>query len=115
MLLVVLAGFAALLATAALLAALILPALTVLPHTAALTTAAFLRFASSLCIWIGLFSLIPIPPLTGGMLLDTFVAPVPRKARGVIAVLLLVAVAFGFVRQVLAPAHAELATAILGD
>ncbi len=114
-LVVVAAGFVALVITAALLAALILPALTVLPHTAALTTAAFLRFATDLCVWIALFSLIPIPPLTGGMLLEAAGVRVPRQAKVILAALLLVAVAMGVVRQFLAPAHAVLATAIIGD
>lgn len=113
--LVVVAGFVALIATAALLSALILPALTALPHTAALTTAAFLRSASSLCIWIALFSLIPVPPLAGGMLLDAVGIRVPRWAKGVLGALLLVAVAMGVIRQILAPAHAVLAALVLGD
>ena len=72
---VILAGFVSLLVTAALLDALIRPALTTLPHTAGLTTAAFLRAASSLSIWFALFNLIPVPPLTGGLLLDAFGSP----------------------------------------
>ncbi len=111
---VVLAGFVGLLVTAALLAALILPALTALPYTAGLATAAFLRVASSLTIWVALLSLVPIPPLTGGLLLSAFGIRIPRRARWFLAALLLVAVAAGVVRRLLGPAHAVLASAIIG-
>ena len=111
----ILAGFVGLLVTAALLDALILPALTTLPLTAGLTTAAFLRAASSLSIWFALLSLIPIPPLTGGMLLNAFGIRVSRQAQWILATVLLVAVATGVVRQLLGPAHAVLAPLILGE
>ena len=91
----ILAGFAALLATAALFDALILPALTILPHTAALTTAAFLRAASSLSIWVGLLSVVPVPPLTGGLVLGAFGIRVPPRVKWILAALLLAAVAAG--------------------
>jgi hypothetical protein len=113
-LLVVLAGFVALLLLAAILAALVLPALTTLPHAAALTTAAFLRVASSLSIWFALLSLVPVPPLTGGLLLGAFGIRISRQARWVLTAALVVAVATGFVRQLLGPAHAVLASIILG-
>lgn len=112
---VILAGFIGLLLTAALLDALIRPALTTLPQNAALTTAAFLRVASSLSIWFALLSLVPIPPLTGGMLLDTFGLHVSRTVQGILAALLFGAVALGVVRQVLEPAQAVLARLILGQ
>jgi len=112
---VILAGFVGLIVTAALLDALILPALTTLPHTAALTTAAFLRAAGSLSIWFALLGLIPIPPLTGGLLLNAFGIRVSRQAQWILAAVLLVAVATGVVRQLLGPAHAVLASVILGE
>ena len=112
---VVLAGFAGLLVTTALLGALVLPALTTLPHTAALTTAAFLRTASDLSIWFALLGLIPIPPLTGGLLLNAFGIRVSRQAQWILAAVLLVAVATGVVRQLLGPPHAMLASVILGE
>ena len=112
---VILAGFVGLLITAALLDALILPALTNFPHTAALTIAAFLRAASSLSIWFALLGLIPIPPLTGGLLLNAFGIRVSRQAQWILAAVLLVAVATGVVRQLLGPAHAVLASVILGE
>lgn len=111
---VILAGFGSLLVTAALLDALILPALTTLSDSAALATAAFLRAASSLSIWFALLSLVPIPPLTGGLLLDAFGIRVPRQAQLILSAVLLVSVATGVVRLLLGPAHAVLARVILG-
>jgi hypothetical protein len=112
---VILAGFVGLLVTAVLLDALILPALTTLPHSAGLTTAAFLRAASSLSISFALLSLIPIPPLTGGLLLNTFGVRVSEQAQWILAAVLIVAVAMGVVRRLLGPAHAVLASIILGE
>jgi Zn-dependent protease len=112
---VILAGFSGLLVTAAVLNALILPALATLPHTAGLTTAAFLRAASSLGIWFALLGLVPIPPLTGGLILDAFGIRVPPQARWVLVAGLLVAVATGVARRLLGPAHAVLASVILGQ
>ena len=112
---IILAGFLGLLATAALLDALVRPALTALPHTAALTTAAFLRTAASLAIWFALLSLVPVPPLTAGLLLGALGIRVPRPAQTVFAGLLLVAVATGVVRELLGPAHAVLAATVFGQ
>ncbi len=111
---VILASFIGLLATAALLNALILPALTMLEYSAGLTAAAFLRAASSLTIWFALLSLIPIPPLTGGLLLGAFGIRPSQQAKWILTALLLVAVATGVVRQLLGPAHAAIASVILG-
>lgn len=112
---VILAGFVGLLATAALLDALILPALTTLPLTAGLTAAAFLRAASSLSIWFALLGLIPVPPLTGGLLLSAWGVRVSPRAQWILAAVLLVAVATGVFRQLLGPAHAVLTSVILGE
>ena len=111
---VILAGFFGLLATAALLSALVLPALTALPHTAALTTAAFLRTAGHLSIGVALLSLVPLPPLAGGLILGAFGIHVSRQVQLGLAALLLVAVATGVVGRLLGPAHAVLASVILG-
>jgi hypothetical protein len=110
---VVIGSFAGLLLLAALLDALVLPALTTLPLTAGLTTAAFLRDSSSLSIWFALFGLIPVPPLTGGLLLSGFGIRVSREVRWILTALLLVAVATGLVRQFLGPVYAVLAPVIL--
>jgi hypothetical protein len=111
---VVLAGCLALIALAAILAALILPALETLPYSYGLTTAAFLRSASSLSIWIALFSLVPIPPLTGGLVPGAFGVRVPGRARWILVVVLLAAIWSGVARAALAPVHAALAWIILG-
>jgi Zn-dependent protease len=111
---VVLAGFVGLLVTAAFLDALIRPALTTLPHSAALATAAFLRVASRLSIWFALLGLVPVPPLTGGLLLGAFGIRVARQASWILAAALFVAVATGVVSRLLAPAQAVLASVILG-
>ena len=110
---VVLAGFLGLNVTAGLLEALVLPALGYLPHTAALTTAAFLRTASDMSIWFALFALVPIPPLTGGLIFGAFGISVSRQVQRIFSAMLLVAVAAGMARQLLGPAHAVLASVIL--
>lgn len=111
---VILAGFIGLLVTAAFLNALIVPALTTLPHTAALTTTAFLKAASSLSIWFALLSLVPVPPLSGGLLLYAFGLSFSQQARWILTVLLVVAVAAGLGRQLLGPVYSLLASVILG-
>ena len=110
----ILAGFIGLLVTATLLNELVLTALTTLPLTVGLATAAFLRAASSLTIWFALLNLIPIPPLTGGLLISTIGIRVPQKIQWILAATLLVAVATGVVHQLLEPAYSVLASLILG-
>ena len=61
---IVLIGSAVLLLLAYLVLLLVAPALALLPYTAGITTAAFLRLAARLCVWMALFTL-PLPPLTG--------------------------------------------------
>lgn len=112
---IILTGFIALLAIAALLNALIVPALTMLPLTAGLAAAALLRAASSIAIWCALLSLIPIPPLTGGLIWDAFGIKVSRQAQWILLAVLCVGVASGAVREALSPAYAMLATLILGE
>jgi Zn-dependent protease len=111
---VVLAGFVAVLVLAALFAALVRPALTTLPLTAGVGTAAFLRTAGSLAVWFALFGLVPIPPLVGGLLVEAAGVRVSRQARGILAAALFVAVATGWARQLLGPAYAALAPVVLG-
>lgn len=115
MLVIILAGFTGLLVMAALLNALIVPALTMLPLTAGLATAAFLRAASSIFVWCALLSLIPIPPLTGGLVLGAFGITVSQKAQWILLAVLYLGVASGAVRQALSPAYAMVATLILGE
>jgi Zn-dependent protease len=110
---VILAGFLALLLAAAILGAAVRPALTALPHTSGLTTAAFLRAASSLSIAFALLSLIPIPPLAGGLLLQPLGIRIPRQAQWISVAVLFVAVATGVVSQLLGPVHDGLISLIL--
>ena len=110
----ILAGFMGLLLTAKLLNALVLPALTMLQFTMGMATAEFLRDASSLSIWFALLSLIPIPPLTGGLLFSMIGIRVPQKTQWILAAALLVTVATGVVHQLLNPAYSVLALLILG-
>jgi Zn-dependent protease len=109
----ILTGFVGLLVTAILLSKLILPALTMLPFTVGLATAALLRHASSLSIWFALFSLIPIPPLTGGLLVSTIGIRIPKYTQWILTALVFVAVATGVVHQLLNPAYLALTSLIL--
>jgi hypothetical protein len=113
-LVVILAGFFGLLLTAAIFHALKLPALTTLPYTAGLAMSAFLRAASELSIKFALFSLIPFPPLTAGLLLHALNIRIPQAVQTVFIVLLFIALATGLIRQILDPAFRMLASIILG-
>jgi len=106
------AGFIGLLIVATLLNELVLPALTMLPFTVGIATAEFLRGASSLTVWFALLSLIPIPPLTGGILISIIGLRVPQKTQWILAIILLVGVATGVIHQLLYPAYSVLASLI---
>ena len=106
------AGFIGLLIVATLLNELVLPALTMLPFTVGIATAEFLRGASSLTVWFALLSLIPIPPLTGGLLINIIGLRVPQKTPWILAIILLVGVATGVIHQLLYPAYSVLASLI---
>ena len=108
----ILIGFVGLLVTAILLNELVLTALTTLPFTVGIATAEFLRTASSLTIWFALLSLIPIPPLTGGLLISMIGIRVPQKTQWIITATLLVAVATGVAHQLLDQAYLVLASLI---
>ncbi len=110
---VILAPFAALLLVAFVMHLLVTPALTMLPFSAGLTVAAFLRVAADVGLWFALLGLIPIPPLTGGLLLTAFGVRVPRPAQWILSAGLAVTVATGVVLQLMGPAHAWLASVIL--
>lgn len=102
---VILAGVLGLLLLASGLRALLPPALETLPHTAALTTAAFLRVASDLALWMALFALVPVPPLAAGMLWAAWGLAPRGGLRWALVALLVLAVASGWARRLLAPAH----------
>lgn len=113
-LIAILAGFAGLLALAAALTLLVAPALTMLPHSAALTSSAFLRTASELSIWCALFSLVPIPPLAGGMLFSALGWNVPPKVTWLLSALMLAAVATGLAQSLLRPVYTLLSAVVFG-
>ena len=111
---VILSGFVGLLALAALFHALVIPALVTLSHSAGLAASAFLRFASDLAIWMALLSLVPVPPLVGGLLPGAFGFRVPPKALWLMTALVLLAVGSGLIRQLFGPAQGLIASVILG-
>jgi Zn-dependent protease len=109
-----LAGSVALLAVGYLLLLLVIPALTLLPYTAGLSTAAFLRVAARLCVWVSLFTLLPVPPLAGAHLLAAVGIRLPTATSMLIGWGLLLASAFGITRMVLTPLYDIVAPLILG-
>lgn len=109
-----LAGSAALLAAAWLILLLVIPSLTLLPHTAALTVAAFLRVASRLCVWMALFTLLPVPPLAGAHLLGAVGVRLPASAGTWIGWGLLLASLLGITPMVLTPVYNVVAPLVLG-
>ena len=112
---VILTGFIGLLVAAAILDALVRPALTMLPYTTGLATAAFLHAAASLTIWFALLSLIPVPPLTGGLILGAYGIRVPQRFQWILTAALVAAVAFDVFHRHLGPTHAFLIRLILGE
>lgn len=112
---VILAAFAALVTTAYVLHMLATPALTMLPYTAGITAAAVLQVATEVCLWFALLGLVPIPPLTGGLLLTAFGIRVKRQAEWILAAGLVLGVATGLVRDLLGPAQALILSMILGE
>jgi Zn-dependent protease len=110
----VLAGSAALLLLGVLLLVAVIPILTLLPYTWGLTSAAFVRLASRLCVWMALFSLLPIPPLAGAHLLAALGIPVPKKTGLYLGWALLAASVFGVTRTVLTPVYGLIAPMVLG-
>jgi Zn-dependent protease len=112
---VIIAAFAALLATAFVLRVLVIPALTMLPYTAGLTALSFLQVAARVALWFALLGLVPIPPLTGSLLLTAFGIRVSRQVQWILAAGLSLAVATGVVGRLLGPAHAVLTSLVLGE
>ncbi len=112
--LVVLAGSAALLLLGFLLLLLAGPSLKSLDFTTGLTVAAFVRVAGRLCVWMALFSLLPIPPLAGAHLLTALGYTPPQKAGFFIGWGLLLASLFGVTQQLLMPLYQLVAPLVLG-
>jgi len=112
--LIILMGALSLLTTAAILGALIQPAITSLSLTSGLATAAFLRAASDLAIAFALLSLLPIPPLAGGLLLDAFGVRLTSSVQLILTAALVVVIAMGTTIRIIDPVAAVLAPIILG-
>lgn len=112
--LIALSGSVVLLVLAYLCLQLVIPALTLLPYTAGLTTAAFLRGAAPLCVWMSIFTLLPVPPLVGGYLLEAAGIRLPPAAGLWIGVGLLLVSLAGLTRMLLVPAYAVVAPLVLG-
>jgi len=111
---VVLAGSAALLAAGYLILLLAIPLLTTLPYTAGLTGAAFVRVTARLCVWTALFALVPLPPLAGAHLLSAVGIRLPPAAGIVVGLALLVASVLGVTRWLLTPVYDVVAPLVIG-
>ncbi len=109
-----LAGSAALLALGYLLLLAVIPLLTLLPYTAGLTAVTFVRVAARLCVWMALFTLLPVPPLAGAHLLAAAGIRLPASAGMLIGWGLALASLFGLTRTVLTPVYAIVAPLVLG-
>ncbi len=110
----VLVASAALLLVGFLLLLLAAPLLRGLDYTAGVTAAAFVREAAGLCVWMALFSLLPIPPLAGAHFLAALGLSVPKQAATYLGWALFVASVFGVTEAVLLPAYNLIAPLLLG-
>ncbi|MCD7061391.1 hypothetical protein [Pelagibacterium xiamenense] len=110
----VVASSAVLLLLGVLLLQLAIPLLTVLPPTPGLVAVAFVRTAARICVWIALFSLLPLPPLAGAHFLAALGVGVPRQAGPVVGLVLFAASLFGVTRMVLKPVYDVVAPVVLG-
>ena len=111
---VVLANCLALLVLGAVLPLLAASLLRGLDYTAGVTVAAFLREMAQLCVWMAVFSLLPIPPLAGAHFLTALGISVPQRFAVYFGWALLLASVFGVTRAVLRPVFGLIAPLILG-
>jgi hypothetical protein len=81
----------------------------------ALTTSIFLRNAAPLCVWMALFTLLPIPPLAGAHLLAAAGIRLPTIAPVIGGWALFILSLLGVTRSVLAPAYGLVAPLVLGS
>jgi Zn-dependent protease len=92
--------------------------LPVLPDTASALAFALIETTIQLSVWFALINLLPLPCLTGGHLLAA-IAPPWRvafwRSRTVVAVLLALLAATGWITGLLAPAYQMLAGMISGE
>ena len=109
-----LAGSIALLVIGWLILHLVIPLLTVLPYTSGVTAAAFVRSTAQLCVWMALFTLLPVPPLAGAQFLAALGIRLPPPAGIVIGCILLALSILGVTRTVLTPAYDLVAPLVLG-
>ncbi|HEY4202595.1 MAG TPA: hypothetical protein VGM83_18750 [Devosiaceae bacterium] len=112
--LVVLAGSVALLLLGFLLPLLVPPLLKGLDYTAGVTLAAFIRLTAQLCVWVALFSLLPIPPLAGAHFLTALGVRVPERTETYLGLALFVVTVLGISRMVIRPVFNVVAPLILG-
>lgn len=112
--LAVLASSLALLAVAYLILFLVIPLLTLLPFTTGIGAAAFVRVAARLCVWMALFTLVPLPPLAGAHLLAALGIRIPPAANMVMGIVLLVVSLLGVTRMALTPVYSVIAPLVLG-
>jgi hypothetical protein len=73
-------------------------AVTGLPYAAGLATGAFLRVAAEVCLASALLALLPVPPLTAGLLWQAAGIRLPARAVHALSALLLVAASFGLLQ-----------------
>jgi Zn-dependent protease len=91
--------------------------LPLLPDTAAATAFALIEITGEHCLWFALLNVLPLPPLTGALLLQA-AAPARSKAIAAMApyagVILAIAAAAGIATRALAPGYHILAGLIFG-
>jgi len=102
---VILVGFASLVGLAFVFSILIPQVLTSFSHSVSLSTAAFLRIGTNISIWFALLSLVPIPPLTAGMLIKEFGWECSQKLKGVFVGGLVLGAGLGLIQKLLEPLH----------
>jgi Zn-dependent protease len=118
LLLVVVAGFSAIVLGVLVLRfarPLLLP---FLPDTAAATAFTLIQTIIELGLWFALFGLLPLPPLAGGHLLIALVPNLRERLSGIqlfLGLILAAVVATGVVTRVLDPAYRLLFSLVMGE
>jgi Zn-dependent protease len=110
------AGIAADLVLAVLLPLLRIPALNFLPGTLGLSAVAFLDLAAALSIAFAVFNLIPLPPLTAGLVLHAVVPAATRWLDRYAIVVVIVLAAFivsGLAQSAIAPLYRTVSSWLL--
>jgi Zn-dependent protease len=111
------AGIAADLVLAVALPLLRIPALNLLPGTLGLSAGAFLDLAAALSIAFAVFNLIPLPPLTAGLVLRAIVPAATRWLDRYAIVVVVVLAAFivsGLAQSAIAPLYRIVSSSLLG-